>query len=229
MRKMIIPAGMEISDFERENNVRFLRGEVTEKGTDADVVDVSGGFFVNVWDWTGTIVQIVDAGDRNADVYITCDEYEYDEKVYEMLVDNVVYSDSHSGMNVSGIYYPTSEKSVELFTRLMKTVKPRKWFTPQEAAELTDTPRATIYFLLKNGTIDGRRTESGFRWLVSRKGIDQLKGPRKLRMTDRQRKIVEARKAGKSLAEIAEEYKKERRYYISHEQLRQILAQFGVE
>lgn len=49
----------------------------------------------------------------------------YDDEIYHKLCKNVIYQDNDGAINISGIYYPKSPESVQLFKQLLGTAKER--------------------------------------------------------------------------------------------------------
>jgi len=107
-----------IEQWEKENGIVILYGELTKEGFKGYGVKVRG-FYIDVWNCRGTVV-LWDG--KNAE-YITEDKYTFDRKLYNELVETVVYDDNGGAINFSGHYYPQSDKAINLFNRLKKTLE----------------------------------------------------------------------------------------------------------
>jgi len=124
-KEVFIKAGTDEREYERKNQMRILGGRMTEEGLYAEVIDVSLGFFIDVWDCQGRVVLWGEQSDWSDNEYILPKNYEFDEEAEEALVNHVIYEDVGGAINSSGHYHPTSEKSRELFDAFMETVRRR--------------------------------------------------------------------------------------------------------
>jgi len=123
MKKVFIPKEQDVREYELKNKVKVVSGELKPEGLYADIIDISAGFFIDVWNCQGRVVLWGEKEDWSDNKYITSDEYQYDEKLHEELVNTVIYDDNDGAINMSGHYYPQSEKSQELFKEFIQTVK----------------------------------------------------------------------------------------------------------
>jgi pyruvate-formate lyase-activating enzyme len=74
-------------------------------------------FFVLVYNCKATLVLT----GETMDIEVTEDEWEYDEELYEELINHIIYDDNDGSITWSGNnYWPQSEKSPTLFAELMR-------------------------------------------------------------------------------------------------------------
>ena len=112
----VITESRDIEQLEREMHAHFLWAEVAADGKlIAHMLPTTADFWVNVWNCRGTIVI--------GDTYIHDGNFDYDDKLYEELVNTVVYDDNDGAINWSGLYYPRTYKSARLFKKFLKTLK----------------------------------------------------------------------------------------------------------
>lgn len=83
------------------------------------VADV--GWYIDVWNRVARLVLVTD--DR-MHVYAD-DELELDADLLDELVTQVICHDHNSDRDIARAYYPLSQKSVELFRRLMARARPK--------------------------------------------------------------------------------------------------------
>jgi len=121
MELVIVKCGVneDISELERKHSAVFIDGEILPDRTlIARLMPVSSlEFVVNVWNCQAS-VHIVERenGSMRLKEEIKPDA---DPELFERLVDSVVYDDNDGAINMSGLYFPKSGKSVQLFRKLL--------------------------------------------------------------------------------------------------------------
>jgi hypothetical protein len=108
----------DIDAWERANKAKLLTAELLGDGTArAKVLPVADlDWWINVWNCKADLV----IGDTYAD-----ELYTLDTEALAALTVAVVYEDHGAAVNLSGQYYPLSDKSAGAFARLMETAEPR--------------------------------------------------------------------------------------------------------
>ena len=77
-------------------------------------------FFVNVWNCQAELYLAHGSDCTSAEEVL-----ELDAEALEELLDRVVYDDNDGAINISGQYFPQSEESLALFSRLTSSARPK--------------------------------------------------------------------------------------------------------
>lgn len=109
-----------------KQGLRFVGAEILPSGllANAEFVDVSQGFWVNVGNFRGTIVLAGKKADYSEDIYISPEKYDYDHDLAHQLIHQVI-RDNDGSITWSGHYYPVTKKSFQLFQKFLKTLSKR--------------------------------------------------------------------------------------------------------
>lgn len=112
----------DIPALEKALGGKFLQAEILPSGkAEVTILPVASlEFFVNVWNCQAELYLAYGGDCTPADEVL-----ELDAEALEELIERVVYDDNDGAINISGQYFPQSEESLALFSRLMETAKPK--------------------------------------------------------------------------------------------------------
>jgi hypothetical protein len=106
---------------ERSHKAKLLYAEVWPDGHAIaelqPVADVS--WYIDVWNRVARLMLVRDDGCQ----VCASHELKIDDELLDKLITQVIYQDHHSDRNISRVYYPLSQESVELFQHLMTRAK----------------------------------------------------------------------------------------------------------
>lgn len=99
---------------------KFLQAELLEGGkAEVSLLPVASlDFFVNVWNCQAQLYLAYGGACELAEEVL-----DLDAEAVQELIDLVVYDDNGGAINMSGLYYPTSDESAAAFLRVMETAK----------------------------------------------------------------------------------------------------------
>jgi len=120
--KVRVPIGelKDIQALEQKFQAKFLQAELGEEEAIVEMLPVASlDFFVYVYNCKATLALLKGV----VVLGITKDEWEYDEELYQELIDQVIYEDNDGSITWSGNYWPQSEESLALFREFLKGLK----------------------------------------------------------------------------------------------------------
>lgn len=96
---------------------KFIEAEISGDKAEVTILPVASlEFSVNVWNCQAELYLVHDN-----DYTLAEDVLDLDPEAVQALVDQVVHEDNGGAINMSGMYYPTSEESLAAFRRVMET------------------------------------------------------------------------------------------------------------
>ena len=112
----------DIPALEKALGGKFLQAEILTSGkAEVTILPVASlEFFVNVWNCQAELY-LAHGGDCTPAEQVL----ELDADLLEELQDRVVYDDNDGAINISGQYFPQSEESLALFSRLTSSARPK--------------------------------------------------------------------------------------------------------
>jgi len=112
----------DIPALEKALGGKFLQAEILPSGkAEVTILPVASlEFFVNVWNCQAELY-LAHGGDCTPAEQVL----ELDADLLEELQDRVVYDDNDGAINISGQYFPQSEESLALFSRLTSSARPK--------------------------------------------------------------------------------------------------------
>jgi len=119
MLRVSVDAGRlsDIPALEQALGGKFIQAEISGDKAEVTILPVpSLEFFVNVWSCRAELYLVHGGNCTPAGEVL-----ELDAEAAQALVDQVVYEDNDGAINMSGMYYPTSQESLALFQRVMET------------------------------------------------------------------------------------------------------------
>jgi len=106
----------DMETLERKLGGKVLKGDVYPHYAEVEYEPVATlSWFVTVWDCDATITTADDDGQLGRSLA------QYKETAtYQAVVNKVVYEDNSGAINISGMYYPKSQESLDLFEALLE-------------------------------------------------------------------------------------------------------------